>query len=133
MPSNGIRTPTHISMVRTEVLDKDVNGKELLNYVGLHPETKYRFSTKHEKAYVMVVTCECEWETIFHVTGYAHLFVNKKHRNVVAHMSLWNKCKGCGVRLLWPNWRLKLQMTQKREAMRSMPEVDPDGGEYIGE
>ena len=121
-------------MNRTEVLsDKDVNGKKLLDYVSLQEGAKYRFSDKHEKAYVMVVTCECEWETTIHASAYAHIFVNKKHRNVVADMSLWDKCKGCGVRLLWPNWRLLLQMQDKKKAMRSMPEIDPDGGEYIGE
>ena len=121
-------------MSRTEVLsDKDVNGRELLDYVSLHEGAKYCFSDNHEKAYVMVVTCECEWETTFDAYGFAYRFVNKKHRNVVADMPLWNKCEGCGVRLLWPNWRLRLQMQDKKKAMRSMPEVDPDGGEYIGE
>ena len=123
-------------MVRATVLNKkDVNGKCLLNYVGFHEGAKYYFSEKYEDKR-MIVVCECGGKMFFSATMYAHIFVNKMHRNVVAKMPLWNKCEGCGVRLLWPNWRLKLQMKRKREAMRSMPEVDPiydEGGEYIGE
>jgi hypothetical protein len=106
---------------RTEVLNnEDVHGTVLLKYVSPHEGAKYYFSEEFGKGYLMVVTCQCGVVTSFHASGYAYYFVSNKHRLTEPASSLWKLCRGCGVQLLQP-------------IKHTMPEVDPDGGEYIGE